>query len=326
MIHRQQGAFVLTDLHCHILPGVDDGPATMDGALALAEAQVREGVRRVVATPHHGQRLRVEVPAIRAGVAALSAELEREGIALEVVPGAEVAMARLPDLTTDDLGALALGGGGWILLEAPLAAEFQVETAVREVRRAGFGVLLAHPERCAVFSRDVDRLAALVAEGARTSITASSLTGAFGRTARATAEEMVARGLVHNVASDAHDTSRRAPDLVTGLRAAGLRGRAGAWCEAFPDEILSSGPGRLDAPAAVPGTAAATQPQEVPTPAQIAETMARKGFDEGRIEAALTRVLPASVARRTARRAILAAETGAAGVTSERPLADNQDR
>jgi protein-tyrosine phosphatase len=327
MIHRQGGDLVLTDLHCHILPGVDDGPATMEGALALARAQVREGVGRVVATPHHGQRLRVEAPAIRAGVAALNAQLEREGIDLEVVPGAEVAMARLPDLKADDLGALALGGGGWILLEAPMAAEFPVETAVRGVQRAGFGVLLAHPERCAVFSRDVDRLERLVAEGARTSITASSLTGAFGGTARAAAEAMLERGLVHNVASDAHDTSRRAPDLMTALRAAGLRERAAQWCEALPQELLSSVAGEQSvAPAGVPGASVAapatSPPQEVPTPAQIAQTMARKGFDERRIEATLTRFLPASAARRMARRAILAAENGGAGVTSDLPSAD----
>jgi protein-tyrosine phosphatase len=324
---------MLTDLHCHILPGVDDGPSTMDGALAIARAQVREGVGRVVATPHHGSRMRVEAPAIRAGVAALKAELEREGIALEVVGGAEVAMARLPDLSADDLGALALGGGRWILLEAPMAAEFPVETAVRGVQQAGFGVLLAHPERCAVFSRDLDRLAALVAEGARASVTASSLTGSFGGTARAAAEQMIARGLVHNVTSDAHDLGRRAPDLVTALRAAGRRDRLAEWCEAFPEELLRPGAPdpRPEAPAATDdgATAAAAAPRphpEVPTPAQIAETMARKGFDEQRIETALARFVPAPAARRIARRAILAAENGAAGVTSERPSADNPER
>ena len=94
-------------------------------------------------------------------------------------------MARLPDLDADDLGALALGGGGWILLEAPMAAEFPVEAAVRQVQAMGFGVLLAHPERCAVFSRDFSLLEALhPRQGARASMTASSLTGAFGRPTR----------------------------------------------------------------------------------------------------------------------------------------------
>jgi protein-tyrosine phosphatase len=324
MIHRQRGDSVFSDLHCHILPAVDDGPASMEAALQLARAQVRDGVSRVVATPHHGQRLRVEAPAIRAGVTRLNEELQRAGIPLEVVGGAEVAMARLPDMDARALDALTLGGGRWILLEAPMAAEFPVEAAVRDVRRAGFEVLLAHPERCAVFSRDLERLRALVADGARASITASSLTGAFGGTARAAAEAMIAEGLVHNVASDAHDTTRRAPDLVTALRGGAHAGRLDEWCAAFPDAVLSGPPPAAREPVRGPAVAAPKRPP-IPTPTEIAATMARRGFREQQIETTLTRFVPATAARRIARRAILAAENDAAEVTSAPPPADNPE-
>lgn len=305
---------MISDLHCHILPGVDDGPPTMDESLRLALGQVRDGVRRVVATPHHGQRMRVEAEVMQAGVAALNAELARHEIPLEVLPGAEVAMARLPDLDADDLGALALGGGRWILLEAPTAGQFPVEAAVRQVQSMGFEVLLAHPERCAVFSRDFSLLEACIRAGARASLTASSLTGAFGRPTRRIALQMVEAGLIHNVASDAHDAVRRAPDLCASTRDAGYSSkRRHEWYEAFPALVLGGGD-----PAAAPR-------QEVPTYEQIAATMAAKGFAPERIERAIAAFVPVPVARRIARRAILAAGRGGAEVSPPTPPADNSN-
>jgi protein-tyrosine phosphatase len=337
---------VISDLHCHILPGVDDGPPTMDESLRLAVAQVRDGVQRVVATPHHGQRMRVEAEVMHAGVAALNAELRRHEIPLEVLPGSEVAMARLPDLTAMDLAELALGGGRWILLEAPTAGQFPVEAAVRQVRSMGFEVLLAHPERCAVFSRDLGLLEACLGAGARASVTASSLTGVFGRQTRRIAHEMVSAGLVHNVASDAHDVVRRVPDLCAATREAGFSSkRRHAWYEAFPAEVLGPGaavapepagaPPRAEGPAQEPAApppppapAPAPAPiarQPVPTYEQLAATMAARGFAAERIERALAAFVPVPVARRIARRAILAAGPGAAEVRSPPPPADNPD-
>jgi protein-tyrosine phosphatase len=315
---------VISDLHCHILPGVDDGPPTMEESLRLALGQVRDGVRRVVATPHHGQRMRVEAETMQAGVAALNAELARREIPLEVLPGAEVAMARLPDLDTGDLGALALGGGRWILLEAPTAGQFPVEAAVKQVQSMGFEVLLAHPERCAVFSRDFSLLEACVRAGARASLTASSLTGAFGRPTRKIAQEMVEAGLIHNVASDAHDAVRRAPDLCASTRDAGYSSkRRHEWYEAFPAQVLGGGsPAPAPAPPALPEDAPGP---EIPTYEQIAATMAAKGFAPERIERALAAFVPVPVARRIARRAILAAGRGGVEVSPPTPPADNSN-
>ncbi|WP_051222028.1 tyrosine-protein phosphatase [Conexibacter woesei] len=328
---------MISDLHCHILPGVDDGPPTMDESLRLALGQVRDGVRRVVATPHHGQRMRVEAEVMQAGVAALNAELARHEIPLEVLPGAEVAMARLPDLDAGDLGALALGGGRWILLEAPTAGQFPVEAAVRQVQSMGFEVLLAHPERCAVFSRDFSLLEACIRAGARASLTASSLTGAFGRPTRRIALQMVEAGLIHNVASDAHDAVRRAPDLCASTRDAGYSSkRRHEWYEAFPALVLGGGaeappaapvvaPREAPAPAAERPAAPPPPRPEIPTYEQIAATMAAKGFAPERIERAIAAFVPVPVARRIARRAILAAGRGGAEVSPPTPPADNSN-
>jgi protein-tyrosine phosphatase len=279
---------LLCDLHCHLLPGLDDGPATLDETLETARAQVRAGVERVVCTPHSSPGMSVSAARMHERVAEVRAALAEHGIPLAIETGAEVAMTRLPDLDAAELAALALAGGGWILLEAPTAAAFPVERAVEEVHDQGLGVVLAHPERCRVFQEDPARLRLLVDRGARVSITASALTGSFGRTPRACAEALVAEGLVHNAASDAHGVGRRPPDLVRRLAAAGLGDRVAPWCRAFPEAIL----GPAAAPPAAPG------------PDTRASAMAAAGASERDIEVALAGALPAAAARRMARRAL----------------------
>lgn len=241
MIHRRTSDSVYTDVHCHILPAVDDGPATLDDAARLARALTDGGVGRVVATPHVSHRMPTAAATMHERVAVLRAELARLSIPLAIEPGAEVAAARVPDLTADDLRALGLGGGRWLLLEAPLTGDFPVEAAARELLDAGHGVVLAHPERCSLFQRDPRRVRDLVDMGAKVSITSSALVGAFGRPARTLALALVGTGLVANAAADAHDVHRRPPTLLSDLRAAGLASRAREWCTTMPDALLADG-------------------------------------------------------------------------------------
>jgi protein-tyrosine phosphatase len=283
---------VLTDLHCHILPGVDDGPATLDGALALARALVAGGVERVVATPHVSQRMPTTAEVMQERLALLRSELAREGVPLVVEPGAEISAARLPDLDATELAALTIGGGRWVLLEAPLTTDFPIEQAAESLLAAGYQVLLAHPERCALFQRDPPRVRELVAAGARVSVTASALGGAFGRPARALGQALAASGLVHNAASDAHDAVHRPPTLVGELRGAGFGDRVDAWCVAGPADILD--PTFPRPPAAAPA----------PAPDDVARSMARNGAGRDEIARALEGVLPPAAARRTAARAL----------------------
>src|SRR5262249_39789250 len=127
-------------------------------------------------------------------------------------------------LETDDriLRSLGLAGGPWLLIEAPHQLHPRVEASVNELLLRGHRVLLAHPERCPVFLRDPAILARLIEAGAGAQVTAASLTGAFGKTVRVKAHEMLMSGLVQVVASDAHNLRSRPPDMSTGLQAAGL--------------------------------------------------------------------------------------------------------
>jgi protein-tyrosine phosphatase len=202
------------DLHIHILPGLDDGPASEDAALEMARAAARLGTTAVATTSHIDAGYGLGPGDLTAAREALDARLRAEGIALRLLAGGEVAAERLPLLDDDALTALTLGGGGTVLLECPFApVGAAMEPMVADLRRRGFGVLLAHPERSPSFQRDPRRLERLVELGAGAQVTAGSLAGAFGSTVTRTASALLEAGLVHVIASDAHETRRRTPDL-----------------------------------------------------------------------------------------------------------------
>jgi protein-tyrosine phosphatase len=215
------------DLHCHVLPGIDDGPATIEGSLALARAAAASGIRTLVATPHVSTRYPNDAAAIAALTGEVGGELRDLGVDVELRPGAEIAISLLPELDGRELAALGLGGGPYLLLEPPFTpVATGVGELVREVLDGGHRVVLAHPERCQGFHRDPRLLAELVREGVVTSVTASSLVGRFGKDVQRFALAMVDRGLAHNVTSDAHDHLRRPPSIEAELAAAGEdRGR-----------------------------------------------------------------------------------------------------
>jgi protein-tyrosine phosphatase len=235
----------MIDLHTHVLPGVDDGPATLDGSLELARAAADEGTSTLVATPHVAWGFPTPAATMHEGVARVNQALQEADIGVAVAPGAEIAHDMLARLDDDELRGLTLGGGPNILLEAPLSPVAQdFEQAFEDVRRRGLGVVLAHPERCPSFHRDPDRVARMVERGALCSITASAFTGRFGKQVRGLAERLLADGLVHDVASDTHDAVRRPPKLRTPLIEAdrelpGLAALAPWLTEQVPAAILA---------------------------------------------------------------------------------------
>jgi protein-tyrosine phosphatase len=230
------------DLHCHVLASIDDGPDAIDGSQALVAAAIASGVRTIVATPHVSWRYQNDAEKIAGLIEQLRARLAAESVELELLSGAEVAVTYLGEIDPSELARLRLGGGEWLLLEPPFVP---VATAlgemVREAQRDGHRILLAHPERCPAFHRDPEMLRALVRDGVLTSVTAGSLVGRFGNTARRFALELVREELVHNVASDAHDLAGRAPGIAAELEQAGLAALTEWLTEGVPAAILHGG-------------------------------------------------------------------------------------
>jgi protein-tyrosine phosphatase len=251
---------VSIDLHCHILPRLDDGPPTIEESDEQASAHVAAGVTAVVATPH----VRADLPQntskmIHAATVALRLHLERCDVPLEVHTGAEVDLAHACELDDAELSALTIAGRRWLLVEAPLSPRpTDAEVLFGLLRSRGHQLVIAHPERCPQFQRRPESLRSLVDGGALTQITASALDGAFGNTARRYARWMLEERLAHVIASDAHDSRVRPPGLRRSLIAAGAEHLeawlgdeapaaivAGAETVARPPALSRRGLGRL---------------------------------------------------------------------------------
>ena len=211
----------MIDLHCHLLPEIDDGPPDIASSVEMARAAVAAGTRTIVATPHVSWTYRNTPASIRQQVTALRAALERERVGLEVLAGAEVEASYLREIDDDALEALLLGDGDAVLLECPLSmSALPIDGMVLALHRRGLRTVLAHPERSPTIRSQPGQLEDFVRAGVLTQVTTGSLLGQFGREAQRFSLWMFEEGLVHNVASDAHDTSRRPPKLREALAGA----------------------------------------------------------------------------------------------------------
>ncbi|HEY2893315.1 MAG TPA: CpsB/CapC family capsule biosynthesis tyrosine phosphatase [Pirellulales bacterium] len=201
------------DIHCHILPGLDDGAVDLTESLAMARMAVEEGIRTIVCTPHQLGSFANRTDAIRRGVALLQAELHQAEVPLTVLPGADVRIE--PDmvarLARDEI--LTLADNGSVLLELPHELYFSLESLVEDLCRAGYRAVLSHPERNAGILANPAVLEPLVKAGCLLQITSGSLLGVFGRRPQQLSEDLVRRRAVHCIATDAHDTLRRAPRM-----------------------------------------------------------------------------------------------------------------
>jgi protein-tyrosine phosphatase len=228
------------DLHSHVLPGIDDGPATIEESVALVRTAARTGTRVIVATPHVSWHHPNEADTIERLTDELNERVRLEGIAVEIRAGAEIAMTRAAEIGADELERLRLGDGPWVLLEPPFTPVVTgLDGVVTALQSAGHRVVLAHPERCPALAREPQLVESLVAGGVLMSVTAGSLVGRFGGEVRRFARRLMEQRLVHNVASDAHDAIRRPPGMAAELADAGFGALADWLTRGVPAAILS---------------------------------------------------------------------------------------
>jgi protein-tyrosine phosphatase len=236
------------DLHCHILPGLDDGARDLEDSLAMARQAAADGIEAVCATPHirHDHDVRIEEVADR--VEAVNARLREEGIAVEILSGGEVAETAVEALGEEELSLVSLGSGRWILLEpAPGPLSESLIRRVGQLAERGHRALIAHPERH--LSADMfERMAALVAAGALIQDTADF----FLRDEMAEGLlTMAEAGLVHVLSSDAHTSLggrplRLSPAFERLGAVEDLAARIGWMAETAPRAIVAGEP--LEAP------------------------------------------------------------------------------
>jgi protein-tyrosine phosphatase len=233
----------MIDLHCHVLPGIDDGAKSLAESIAMCRAAATAGCEALVATPH--QRRGVWWNGDLKTLEALRAEL-RAAVApeIQVYSGGEIHVDRelLSEVARlqagEETGILPLAGSRYLLLE--FAASWTAQSAadlIHELIVTGWRPVLAHPELISFLAEDEAVIAHLVSLGATTQVTAMSLTGDFGRRAQLFVRRLVDRGLAHFVASDSHDLLRRPPGLARAF--ATLKER---WGEATARALTTDNP------------------------------------------------------------------------------------
>ncbi len=166
------------DIHCHCLPGLDDGPRNMQGSLALCRALVEDGITVAIATPHQlGQFDGSNEPAkVRQAVTQLNEELENNNIPLTIMPGGDVRIdERISELIkTDKIQTLA-DGGKYILLELPSRIFIDIEPLITELADRGVQIIISHPERHSALCRQYGILLQWLSRSVLLQITAGSL-------------------------------------------------------------------------------------------------------------------------------------------------------
>ncbi len=233
----------MVDIHCHIIPEVDDGAWDMDTAVEMARVAADSGVTKIVATPHFEGRPEAleSLPYIQHQFRKLQSALKGAKVAVELIPGVEILclpqtleLARRGQLPT-------LGRSRYVLVEFffDASAGF-MEAALQELKHLGYRPVVAHPERYGAVQRDLDLAAHWFRHGFALQLNKGSVLGAFGQRAEETATRLLYRGHAHIIASDAHSPEVRTPNF-TPVR---------EWClenlgQGYTKILLEDNPGRI---------------------------------------------------------------------------------
>ena len=229
----------MIDLHCHILPGLDDGAQNDKESVMMSHIAYSDGIRTIVATPHTLNGMFVnEREVILTEVERLNRNLAEEGLDLRILPGADVHVTyNVLDLIRQGKVMTVNDNGRYILLEFPhQLVPPKIPELVFQLKLQGITPIFTHPERNAAIQGDLNIILHLIEQGALAQITANSLTGEFGPMAYKTSARMLKHKLAHIIASDAHSSKIRVPILSDAVhRASEMTGEK--WVEAMVTTI-----------------------------------------------------------------------------------------
>lgn len=202
----------MIDLHCHILPDIDDGARSMEDSLAMAEAAVAEGITHILATPHHmNGKFENRKSEIILAVDALQEKLDAHSIDLTIYPGQEVRLYGefLEDVKKDEI-LFTDEGNHYVLIEFPtMSIPHFAESFFFQIQQHGITPVIVHPERNQEIIDNPNKLLEFVERGVLAQVTASSYVGVFGKKVAELSHQLIEANLVHILASDAHNTRGR---------------------------------------------------------------------------------------------------------------------
>ena len=233
----------MVDIHCHILPRIDDGAQSMAESIAMARMARLSGVDKLAATPHfNGTAESLEMlPGIMSRIRRLRQELRRMDLPLEIVPGAEIlCLPETMDLARREL-LPTLGGSRYLLIEFyfDLPGE-EMDEMISRLQEMEYIPVIAHPERYDAVQRNPELVWKWFDQGNVIQLNKGSVLGAFGPDPERCAHGLLQRGTVHVIASDAHGADSRTTDM----------GRIRAWAEenlgrTYADVLLRRNPGLI---------------------------------------------------------------------------------
>ena len=201
----------MIDLHCHILPGLDDGAQNVEDSLEMAKKAVASGITHILCTPHRNGKYRNDKRTIMEAVSNLQAILDKEGIPLTLFEGQEVRISG--DLIQEYEANLLLGTDTedhYMLIEFPTQeVPLYTEPLFADMLAKGITPVIVHPERNSVFIEDPNKLIPFIEMGVLIQMTAPSYVGVFGKKIQRVSEQMLKHQMIHMIASDAHNLRTR---------------------------------------------------------------------------------------------------------------------
>ncbi|MEN1968855.1 CpsB/CapC family capsule biosynthesis tyrosine phosphatase [Lentibacillus sp. N15] len=202
----------MIDIHCHILPGIDDGAQTIEDSLAMAEDAVNQGIHTIIATPHHqnGRYTNVKLD-ILTYVKLFNERLQEENIPLTILPGQETRINGEVITELENNIVLPLNETSkYVFVEFPSSSVPRYSKQMLfDIQVAGYTPIIVHPERNQAIAEHPSLLYEFVQKGALSQVTAASLVGKFGKTIQKFSHQLVEANLAHVIASDAHNTTTR---------------------------------------------------------------------------------------------------------------------
>jgi protein-tyrosine phosphatase len=210
----------LADMHCHLLAGLDDGPATASKAMVMCRRAFQEGVRLAAATAHQNDAWSGVTPErIRRGTEDLNVRLRAAGLPLTVFPSAEIMAFSEMEAAWQEQKLLSVADQGkYLLVEMPRHGFVDLRSTAKCFRKRGIRLILAHPERQPELLHEPGQIEALIEEGCLVQVSSGSVTNSDNPQDRLAIKKWFQRGVVHLLGSDGHSLTKRPPAMAAAYR------------------------------------------------------------------------------------------------------------